>query len=379
MTALLCGGAYVVIPFEASQAQQGTKPSNPIPVSVITAERRNAVHESEVVGTVESLQRVTVRPQIDGILTELHFQEGQLVEKDQLLASIDDRALKAALDAAEAQLERDKALLKAAELDLERYETLVPKGAVSKQVSDQHIAKTDELRATVRLDEAHVETARVNLSYTKIHAPVKGRIGMRQVDAGNMVRASDTQGIVTVVQVDPISIVFPVSQRLMKDLESAMINDEGSIAEALDPQNRSVLATGKIVALDNVLDQATGTKRVRAIFENNTEQLSSGEFVPVRIRTGFSENALVLPSSAVRLGLNEHYVYRIKGDDTAERVAVKTGYSNDKTVVVTEGITEGDVIVTGGHTRLTNGAKVTRQTAQTEENNGSNTGGAPSQ
>lgn len=357
---------YVMAPFDASRAQQkavGAADKPAVPVSVMRVERKDAVHESEVVGTVESLQRVTVRAQIDGILTEIYFTEGQLVEKGQLLAAIDDRAPAAALAAAEAQLERDKALLKAAELDLERYRALVPKGAVSKQVSDQHIAKTDELRATVRLDEAHVETARVNLSYTKIHSPVSGRIGMRLVDAGNMVRANDAQGIVSVVQVDPVSIVFPVSQRLMKDLQQAMGDDKGSLAEALDPQSRAVLATGKIVALDNMIDQATGTKRVRAIFDNNNEQLSPGEFVAVRIRTGRSSQAMVLPASAVRLGLDGHFVYRVTGEGLAERVAVKTGYSNDDIIVVTEGIADGDIIVSSGHARLNNGAKVVVQEA----------------
>lgn len=361
---LLVAAVYVFAPLGTLGAQQpssGSSEKPPVPVSVIKAERQDAIHESEVVGTVESLQHVTVRAQIDGILTDIYFTEGQLVEKGQLLAAIDDRAPAAALAAAEAQLERDKALLKAAELDLERYASLLPSGAVSKQVSDQQVAKTDELRATIRLDEAHVETARVNLSYTKIHSPVTGRIGMRLVDAGNMVRANDAQGIVSVVQVNPVSIVFPVSQRLMKDLQQAMSGDKGSLAEALDPQTRNVLATGKIVALDNIIDQATGTKRVRAIFDNDKEHLSPGEFVAVRIRTGLSRDVIVLPAATVRLGLEGHYVYRVKSDNTAERVAVKTGYANDNIIVVNEGIESGDTIVSGGHARLNNGAKVVVQ------------------
>ncbi len=346
-----------------SKATNGPPPA--VPVTAILAEQRDAVHSSNVVGTVESLHHVTVRTQIDGILTAIHFKEGELVAKGALLASIDDRTPKAALEAAEAQLARDQALLKAAELDLTRYQTLLNRGAISKQIADQQLADTEQLRASVRLNRANVETAKVNLSYTKITSPVAGRVGIRRVDAGNLVRTSDQNGIVSVSQINPISIVFPISQSQLSSLQTALQQPDGATVEAMSADGLTQLGRGTISALDNTIDPTTGTKRVRAIFDNTTEQLSPGSFVAVQIRTGFTAQAVVLPTAAVRPGLSGSFVYRIE-NETAQRVPVKLGYSNDDFVIITDGISAGDTIVSDGHSRLSPGAKVSfNKTTQT--------------
>lgn len=336
-----------------------------IPVQVAKAEKRDALHESEVVGSFESLQHVTVRAQVEGILTRIYFREGQLVKQGELLATIDDRALKAAVEAAEAQLARDEASYKLAEVNLKRYQSLLERDAISRQTVDQQQAEADQLKATIRLDQANLNSARVNLSFTRITSPVSGRVGIRQVDEGNVVRVTDANGIVTVAQMHPISAVFPVSQQLLDDLKQAQENKEGSMVEALDSNGKNVLASGKIIAFDNNINPATGTMQVRAEFDNKTGKLTPGAFASLRIRTGLSGNATVVPAIAVRPGITGHFLYRVV-DGKAERVNVETGYTNEDFTVITKGVEPGDVIVTDGYSRLTPGAEVSiRQSAET--------------
>lgn len=354
----LIGAAVLLLPStgDTRQPAQGSAPP-PVPVHMATAELRDAPHESNGVGTVESLQHSTLRAQVDGVITSLPFKEGQSVRKGTLLATIDDRPFKAALAAAEAQLARDRALLRAAELDLARYTALLKSDAISRQQRDQQQAETDQLRAAVKLGQANVETAKVNLSYTRIVSPVDGRVGMRLVDAGNLVRASDTTGIVTVAQMHPISVVFPVSQRLLAEMKDMLKNSDSNVVEAFASDGRTVMATGHITALDNSIDSQTGTKRVRATFDNADERLTPGAFISLRIRTGTTAQAVVVPAVAVRPGISGHFVYRIQ-DNKAERVAVETGYTNDTFAVITKGIHAGDTVVVDGYSRLIPGAIV---------------------
>ncbi|WP_207796750.1 efflux RND transporter periplasmic adaptor subunit [Sphingomonas oleivorans] len=347
-------GAFVA---GTGQSQQGPAAPPPVPVSTVHAEQRDVPHLVEAVGTVASLQNVVVRTQVDGILTQLFFREGDSVRKGQLLATIDDRALRAALAAAEAQLARDAAQLRMAELDLSRYRNLSERNAISRQTVDQQTAQVDQLRAAVQLDRANVDTARVNLSYTRIVSPVGGRVGIRRVDAGNLVRMGDADGLVSVAQVNPISVVFPVPQAALAHLQASVRSPGGAAVEAMDRESGASLGNGRIVAFDNAIDTGTGTARVRAQFENGAEQLSPGAFVSVRMRTGLTPNAIVLPAVAVRPGLEGHFVYRVR-NGAAERVPVELGYANDELAVVARGIAAGDVIVSDGYSRLTSGSKV---------------------
>ncbi|MCW4461508.1 efflux RND transporter periplasmic adaptor subunit [Sphingomonas sp. BT-65] len=361
--ALLVGGvgllALAALAYSGTgQTQQQPAAQPPVPVRTVAAERRDVRHEIEAVGTVESLQNVVVRSQVDGILTRLHFAEGDLVRRGQLLATIDDRPQRAALEAAQAQLARDSAQLRAAELDLARYQSLVARNAISQQLVDQQRAQADQLRATVRLDSANVDTARVNLSYTRIVSPVSGRVGIRRVDAGNLVRTSDADGIVSVAQVNPISIVFPVPQSRLADLRTSARDAQGAVVEAYDSDGGALLGTGRITAFDNAFDTRTGTGRVRAQFANGAERLAPGAFVAVRMRTGLTPGAVVLPAVAVRPGVEGHFVYRVT-NGTVKRVPVTLGYTNDEVAVVARGIAPGNVIVRDGFSRLRDGAKVT--------------------
>ncbi len=349
--------------FRSSAPPQPASEPAPVPVSTVRAEQYDVAHLSDAVGTVTSLQNVVVRSQVEGILAEVFFNEGDLVQSGQQLARIDDRALAATLATTQAQLTRDQAQLDVAEQDLKRYHALIEHNAVSRQVVDQQIALVEQLRAVTELDRASVELARVNLSYTRIYSPVTGRVGIRHVDAGNLVRTNDTAGIVTVTQVDPISVVFPVSGETLRALRAVQAQ-EGAVA-AVDRFSGEILGHGKIAAFDNAIDASTGTSRVRAVFDNKAERLYPGDFVAVHISTGMTRNATVVPSVAVRPGLDGYFVYRIK-DAAAERVPVRVGYSNDSIAVIVEGIAPGEAIVTDGHSRLKPGARVIEKPGQAQ-------------
>lgn len=330
-----------------------------VPVVVRLAEKKDVPHVFNAVGTVESLQSVLVRPQVDGVLTNILFKEGDLVAKDQLLATIDDRSYQAVLAAAKAELSSNRALLRAAELDLTRYGGLVKQGGVSRQTYEQQRSETERLRAAVEASEARIADAEVQLSYTKIHSPVAGRVGIRRVDSGNLVRANDTSGLVMVTQVDPISVVFTIPQDELGDLREAQVNagEEGVAVTALDRQSGKELSVGRITAIDNVVLTGTGTVRVRAVFDNAADRLWTGQFVSLRVPTTTTRDAIVVPASAVRPGIEGPFVYLID-NNLAKPVNVKLGYRNDKIAVIADGVDAGAVVVTDGYSRLKTDAKV---------------------
>ncbi|WP_324743058.1 efflux RND transporter periplasmic adaptor subunit [Tsuneonella sp. CC-YZS046] len=353
---VLLGLAFLILRLVFGQDNEPKAPKA-VPIEVVRAERRDVPHLMQAVGTVQSLQAVTVRAQVDGILTRIHFREGELVARGQLLANIDDRAWKASLAASQAQLARDQAQLRLAELDLDRYEELLKRDAIARQTVDQQRAQVAQLRGTVALDRANVNAAQVNLSFTRIVAPVAGRVGIRQVDQGNLVRMSDPNGIVTVAQIDPISIIFPVPQNALSQLQANFRQPGARIVEALDRETGGILGEGEITAIDNQIDAASGTARVRAQFVNRQGTLNPGSFVAVQVRTGFSHNAVVLPAKVVRPGVEGQFVYRVE-NGVAKRARVSLGFASDTIAVITEGVAPGDLIVSDGYSRLRDGAKV---------------------
>jgi RND family efflux transporter MFP subunit len=331
----------------------------PVPVVTVRAETRTIAHDLKVVGSVTSLNSVILRPQVDGVLTQVLFDEGAFVQKGQLLAVIDDRSLKAALQSAQAQLATNKSRLLVAETDLKRYQSLAEINAIPQQTLDQQKAAVEQAKAAVQMDEAAVENARVQLSFTRITSPVSGRIGIRRVDPGNLVSASSTEGLATVTQINPISVVFSVPQTVQGDLIEGMKRSGGITVKAVGREKGEVLATGRISALDNVVQAGTGTVQIRATFDNAGETLWPGQFVVADISLNESTNALTLPTVAVRPGLEGPFVIKIVADK-AQIVPVETAYQNDDYVVVSKGVAAGDEIVTDGHSRLQPDAPVKR-------------------
>lgn len=353
----------------AAQPKPGPAASA-VPVSVTTVERRDVAHRVTGIGNVESLHSVVLRPQVSGIVTDVLFKEGQLVRKGDLLARIDDRAIAAALKQAEAQRARNAAALKSAELDFTRYDNLLKEEAISQQMVEQQRATVDQLRATLLADEAAIATAQVQLSYTRIVSPLDGRAGLRHVDAGNLVQAGDQTGLVTVTQLDPISVVFTLPQDLLPRIQPLLRKGSVEGVGAFERDGGPKLADGRLTMLDNQIDMTSGTIRLRAEFPNKQGTLWPGQFVTVQLQTSVSNDAVVVPARSVQEGLNGSFVFRVR-DDKAEVVPVVVGYRENELAVIQEGLAQGDVVVTDGQSRLRSGVAVktdaTAQVAKAEQ------------
>lgn len=337
-------------------------PPAPAPVPVLTAqvERRDVQHWQDTIGTVTALNRATLRTQVDGVLTDVLFHEGQTVRRGQLLARIDDRAIRAGLDGAQARLARDAAQLSAAQSDLTRFRQLSGGQLIARQMLDQQAASVQQLQATAQDNQATIDAAKVQLSHTRIVSPIDGRVGLRRVDPGNVVRAGDADGLVTVEQVDPISVVFTVAQDQLPRLRQAQAGGAVTV-QALDRDAGRLLAEGELKVIDNRIDEATGTVRLRAVFGNGGDRLWPGQLVSVRVRTGADADALTVASEAVQRGVDGSFVYRVGADGKVAAVSVQAGYQDSqRTVIVARagGLRAGDTVVRDGQSRLKPGAAV---------------------
>ncbi|HCF2342116.1 efflux RND transporter periplasmic adaptor subunit [Pseudomonas paraeruginosa] len=325
-----------------------------VPVSVAAVERRDVEQRVSGIGTVTSLHNVVIRTQIDGQLTRLLVSEGQMVEAGELLATIDDRAIVAALEQAQAAKASNQAQLKSAEQDLRRYRSLYAERAVSRQLFEQQQATVAQLRATLKANDATINAERVRLSYTRITSPVGGKVGIRNVDVGNLVRVGDSVGLFSVTQIAPISVVFSLQQEQLPQLQ-ALLGSEAAV-RAFSRDGGSTLGEGRLQTIDNQIDSSTGTIRVRATFDNRQARLWPGQFVAVSLHTGVQRDQLVLSSKAVRRGLEGNFVYRVAAD-RVEAVPVRVLRDVDGISVV-EGLAAGDQVVVDGHSRLMPGALV---------------------
>jgi RND family efflux transporter MFP subunit len=328
-----------------------------VPVTVAEAERRDVPQRLSAIGTVQSLHSVVLRPQVTGTITEVLFKEGELVERGVLLARIDDRSIKSALAQAQAEKSSSEADLRIAELDLARYDGLRDRSIVSRQTIEQQAALVEKLKAAIRACEARIEAQRVQLSFTEIRSPVRGRVGIRRIDPGNLVQVGDEQGLVTVTQIDPISVMFTLPQEMLPRLRSASKAGRSMFVTAFDRDGGALLAQGRLTTMDNQIDAATGTLRLRAEFDNASSDLWPGQFVTLQLETGTSMDATVVPAHAIQQGLEGPFVYRVH-DAIAEPVQVVTSYLDDEIAVIATGVVPGDVIVIDGQSRLRPGAKV---------------------
>ncbi|MCY1415001.1 Multidrug resistance protein MdtA precursor [compost metagenome] len=352
---LAVGGAalYWGVARHASAPQAAVAPPG-VPVVLAQVERKDVAQNLSGIGTVTSLHNVVLRTQVDGQLTQVLVEEGQLVERGQLLATIDDRGIKALLAQAEAARLNSEAQLRIVEQDLQRYRLLYADRAVSKQILDQQESHAAQLRATLKSNQALIDAERVRLSYTRITSPVSGRVGIRNVDPGNLLRVSDAIGLFTVTQISPISVVFSLPQESLSQLHTLLGGATPVIAYTRDGGRK--LAEGRLQSLDNQVASSTGTVRVRAIFDNAGSQLWPGQFVAISVQAGVLDDRLVLPSKAVRRGLEGNFVFRIE-DGKAQAVPVTVAQDVDGVSVV-EGLAAGDQVVLDGHSRLTPGARV---------------------
>lgn len=354
--------ALAVVAWVATRpAKTKLSASTAIPVRVVSVAQQDIPRFVSGIGSVLSLHSVVIRPQVDGILTRLQVKEGQLVKAGDLLASIDDRAIRASLDQARAQLGESQAQLQVAQVNLKRYKDLSIDDGVSKQTYDQQQALVNQLKATVQGNQAAIDAAQVQLSYTQIRSPVSGRVGIRNVDEGNFLRTSDTQGLFSVTQIDPIAVEFSLPQQMLPTLQGLIAAQHPASVDAFlgaDTESPAaiLLGEGRLSLIDNQISATTGTIRAKAEFSNAAQTLWPGQLVTVKIQTALDKAALVVPPTVVQRGMDSHFVYRLNGDKV-DVVPVHVTYQNSDLTIVT-GVQPGDVLVSDGQSRLKAGAQV---------------------
>jgi multidrug efflux system membrane fusion protein len=337
----------------------GAPGSGPMPVATVKAVVGAVPIIVDALGTVTPLSDVTVRTQIAGQLTQVAFKEGQTVKAGDFLAQIDPRPYQLQLEQALGALHRDEALLADAKKDLLRYETLLKQDSIARQQVDTQTATVKQDIGAVATDQAQVDTAKLNLIYCHIVAPSGGRIGLRQVDAGNYVQTSDANGIVVITQMDPISVIFTVPEDNLPVIMKRLAGGAILPVTALDRSETTTLATGVLTTVDNVIDTATGTVKMRAQFDNKDGALFANQFVNVHLLVDTESNVIVLPTSAIQRGEPGTFVYTIDpSDSTAHVVKVTLGATAGDNIAVTSGLTAGQLVVSDGADKLKDGGKV---------------------
>jgi multidrug efflux system membrane fusion protein len=327
-------------------------------VGVATAELADVPVYLSAIGTVQPVVAATVRPQLAGTLFSIDFQEGQKVNKGDLLAQIDPRPYKLALSQAEGMLARDQAQLAAARGDLARYRQLLQQDSIARQQVDTQTATVQQLEGTILADEAAVGTARLNLAYTSIRAPVSGKVGLRQADIGNYLTPSDANGIVMITQTAPIDVAFALPQDQLPKLQEKLRDQPEMAVTARDKAESAILGRGTFLTFDNQIDATTGTVRAKARFANADERLFPNQFVNVELLVDTLSQAVTVPVAAVRHGAQGDFIFVLLPDQTAKLSLVKTGPSDNGRTVILSGIAAGDTVITEGADRLEDGARV---------------------
>jgi len=334
----------------------------PVAVAVATAAVGDIQVKIPALGTVTPLATVTVRTQITGTLQKIFFTEGQFVHQGEPLAQIDPRPYEAALQQMQGNLKRDQALLADAKLDLKRYEGLVKEDSIAEQQLDTQRALVDQYIGATEADEGQVNTAKVNLLYTHIVSPVTGRVGLRQVDQGNYVTPGDTNGIVLINQLQPITVIFPIPEDNVSAVMKRLHDGATLTVEAYDRTNSTKIADGKLLTADNTIDVTTGTIKLRAQFDNTDNALFPNQFVNIQLLQDVLSNQIIMPNSAVRRGapngVASTFVYVVNADNTVSVRPVTLGVVDGERVAVTAGLKAGEVVVTEGGDRLRDGAPI---------------------
>ena len=362
LTLIAAGAAGLWVSVErdhSAPAASATPPAaaSAVPITEGRAETRDVSIWLSGIGSVQPLNAVTVKVRVDGQLERVTFTEGQDVRKGDVLAQIDPRSFRAQLKQAQANRAKDEAQLANAHLDMDRSVRLEARGVASKQTLDTQRAQVAALEAAVEADQAAIEMAQLQLEYSTVTAPLDGRTGLRLVDPGTVVHASDANGLVTITQMQPIAVLFTVSQDELPEVLAAIAQGD-PVVVAYTRGGERPLATGKLVFLDSQVDQATGHIKLKALFDNSDRALWPGEFVDARVQVTTVKEATVVPSKAVERGQNGTYLYRIKPDDTVEVCSVTVQHVADGIAIVAEGLKPGDRIVVDGQYRLQPGARV---------------------
>lgn len=357
---LLLTGFFALRAFWASKA--GKDPAagggRPVPVLATTARKGDLPITLTGLGTVTALNTVTVKSRVDGQLLRVAFQEGQTVRQGELLAEIDPRPFQVQLMQAEGQMAKDQAAFQNATRDLQRLQTLVQQGIISRQQLDTQLSTVTQFEAALKADQAQIESAKLNLTYSRITAPIAGRVGLRLVDTGNMVRSSDTTGIAVIAPVQPITVVFTIpADHIQQVLAQSRLAKKLTV-EAFDRDMKTLLATGSVLAIDNQVDPATGTVRIKALFSNDNGMLYPNQFVNARLRVDTLVGATLVPTAAIQRSPQGTFVYVVKVDGTVELRPVEVESTEGDDSALRSGIAPGEVLVTDGLEKLRPGSKV---------------------
>jgi len=341
---------------DPAHASRGARAA--VPVSIATASRQDVPIYLTGLGTVQALFTVAIHAQVDGKLQDVFFKEGQRVKKGDVLAKIDPRLYQAALDQAKARKAQDDAALIAWQKDLARYQTLVLRNAETQQNVDLQQAKVDQTKAAIDADVAAIETAQTQLDYTDVVATTDGRMGVRMVDPGNIVHASDQGAIAILTQTEPTTVVFTLPAQTLDDVRDAVAHGDVEVA-AYDRNNTRLLSTGKLSTIDNLIDQATATYRLKAVFANEDEKLWPGEFVNARLHLETRKDVVVIPRFAVQRGPNGLFTWVVKPDNTVEPRSIETSTTTGDRTIVISGVNDGERVVIDGQYKLQTNAPVT--------------------
>jgi multidrug efflux system membrane fusion protein len=331
------------------------------PVGVATVTAADMPLYIDALGTVTPLATATIKARVSGQITALAFTEGQDVKAGDVIAEIDDRPYRYALEQVQGQLLKDQALQKNAEIDLARYQKLVAQDSLARQQLDTQAALVQQYQGVVKTDQANVENAQLNLDYTKVRSPIDGRLGLKQVDVGTYVTPSDSSGIVVVTRFRPISVIFSVPEDDISRIRPRVAEGQGGEVILFDRGRRKELARGKLVSIDNQIDTTTGTVKLRANFDNGDGALFPNQFVNVRLEVETLKGALQLPATAIQRGSQGTFVYRVEADKTVSVKPVKLGPASLDKVTVADGVAAGDVVVIDGTDKVRAGSLVSTE------------------